>query len=155
MKSIWFYDYPVGTIGITEENNAISRVFFTQKKKSDSYETAETSLIQKAAIQLREYFDGKRKNFDLPLFLQGTDFQETVWRALQTVAFGDTCSYKKIATLIGNPQAARAVGMANNRNPIVIIVPCHRVIGISGKLIGYAGGINIKQYLLNLEKTYA
>jgi methylated-DNA-[protein]-cysteine S-methyltransferase len=153
MKSVFFYDYPIGMVGIAEEDGAIARVFFSGKKKNlPGFSTAETPLIKKAAAQLAEYFNGKRRSFDLPLALHGTDFQRSVWKALQTIPAGETRSYKDIAALIGNPKAVRAVGMANNRNPIVIIVPCHRVIGSDGSLTGYGGGLPAKQYLLNLEK---
>jgi methylated-DNA-[protein]-cysteine S-methyltransferase len=152
MKSVFFYDYPIGAIGIAEDEGAIVRVFFGGKKKAlPGFNTAETPLIKKAAAQLAEYFNGKRKSFNLPLALQGTDFQISVWEALQTIPAGETRSYKDVAALIGNPKAVRAVGMANNRNPIVIIVPCHRVIGHDGSLTGYGGGLPAKQYLLNLE----
>lgn len=103
--------------------------------------------------QLQEYFFGKRKTFDLPLAIEGTEFQIKVWKALSEIPYGTTCSYKDIAIKIGNCKASRAVGMANNKNPIPIIVPCHRVIGASGKLVGYAGGLNIKQKLLNVENA--
>jgi methylated-DNA-[protein]-cysteine S-methyltransferase len=153
MKSVFFYDYPVGKVGIAEDEGAISRVFFSGKKKTlPDFDTAETPLIKKAAAQLAEYFNGKRRSFNLPLALQGTDFQRSVWKALQTIPAGETRSYKDVAALIGNPKAVRAVGMANNRNPIVIIVPCHRVIGHDGSLTGYGGGLPAKHYLRNREK---
>lgn len=101
--------------------------------------------------QLREYFDGKRKNFDFPYKLEGTEFQMKVWKALQGIPYGETRSYKDIAVAVGCPQGARAVGMANNRNPILIAVPCHRVIGADGKLVGYGCGLDMKEALLQLE----
>ena len=103
------------------------------------------------ARQLDEYFAGNRKIFDIPLYLQGSPFQLKVWEALQAIPYGEVVTYKDIADSIGNPKAVRAVGMANHNNPIAIIVPCHRVIGVGGKLVGYAGGLDIKQYLLDLE----
>jgi methylated-DNA-[protein]-cysteine S-methyltransferase len=109
-------------------------------------------MIKKTAAQLAEYFDGKRKTFNLPLAPEGTEFQKSVWQALQTIPFGETRSYGEIAAQIGKPQASRAVGMANNRNPIVIIIPCHRVIGHDGNLTGYGGGLKVKEFLLHLEK---
>jgi methylated-DNA-[protein]-cysteine S-methyltransferase len=151
LKSVFFYDFPVGTIGIAEEDLAISKVFFG-KKNIPGFAVAETALIKKAAAELFEYFNGKRKKFDLPLTMRGTDFQKTVWKALQDIPAGETQSYSDIAARIGRPRACRAVGMANNRNPIAIIVPCHRVIGRDGSLTGYAGGLDLKRYLLNLEK---
>ncbi|SMF05510.1 methylated-DNA--[protein]-cysteine S-methyltransferase [Desulfovibrio gilichinskyi] len=102
--------------------------------------------------QVMEYFNRKRKEFDILLNPQGTDFQKKVWQALYAIPFGEVRTYKDIATTIGNPKACRAVGMANSLNPIPIIVPCHRVIGSSGKLTGFASGLNAKEKLLNLEK---
>lgn len=155
MKSVWFYDYPIGKIGIAEEGGCITNVILGDDKAPEGFELATTPLIEKAAAQLREYFEGKRKEFDLPLALAGTEFQRSVWKALQTIPWGETRSYKDIAVQIGNPKATRAVGMANNRNPIPIIVPCHRVIGSDGSLIGYGGGLPMKRYLLELEKVCA
>ncbi len=152
MKSVWYYDYPIGRIGIAEEDGYIIRIFFANEKCPANFEIAKTPLIEKAATQLDEYFDGKRRKFDLPLHLPGTDFQRACWTALQTIPWGETRSYKDIALQIGNPKAVRAVGMANNRNPIPIIVPCHRVIGSDGSLTGYGGGLPAKQYLLDIEK---
>lgn len=154
MKSVFFYDYSIGTIGIAEDDGSISRVFFRGEKALAGFNVAETPLIKKAATQLSEYFEDKRKSFSLPLKLQGTDFQMSVWKALQTIPIGETRSYKEVAAMVGNPKASRAVGMANNRNPIIIIVPCHRVTGQDGSLTGYVGGIAAKQYLLELEKRY-
>jgi methylated-DNA-[protein]-cysteine S-methyltransferase len=153
MKSLFFYEYPIGRLGIAEEDGAIPYVFFPGTKTLPDYGTAETPLIKRAAGQLGEYFAGKRKEFDLPLALKGTDFQVAVWKAMQDIPCGKTRSYRDIATLIGRPKACRAVGMASNRNPIVIIVPCHRVLGQDGSLTGYGGGLPVKQYLLELEKA--
>ena len=155
MKNIFFYSYPVTFIGIAEENEAVCRVFFGNGKTPDGFKNVETPLIKKAAAQLAEYFDGKRKKFDLPLVLHGTDFQIEVWKALQNIPFGETRSYGEVAAIIGNPKASRAVGMANNRNPIAIIIPCHRVIGHDGSLTGYAGGLELKRQLLELEHKWA
>jgi methylated-DNA-[protein]-cysteine S-methyltransferase len=151
MKHVFFYDSPIGKIGIEESADAISRVFFAGDKPSPEAECGETPLIRKAAAQIAEYFAGKRKAFDLPLALHGTAFQLSVWRALQAIPIGETRSYLEVAVAVGNPRAPRAVGMANNRNPVAIIVPCHRVIGSNGSLVGYAGGLPAKQYLLELE----
>ncbi|MBU3160256.1 methylated-DNA--[protein]-cysteine S-methyltransferase [Clostridium frigoris] len=112
----------------------------------------ETVLLKGANRQLQEYFSGKRKVFDLPLAPSGTEFQQKVWHALREIPYGKTNSYKDIAKNIGNIKAARAVGMANNKNPILIFIPCHRVIGSNGKLVGYAGGLDVKEKLLNIEK---
>lgn len=112
-----------------------------------------TELLSMATIQLDEYFQGKRTTFSLPFKLTGTPFQLAVWKELQNIPYGQTTSYKEIAQKINKPKAYRAVGMANNKNPLPIIIPCHRVIGSNGKLIGYAGGLNLKNYLLELEKS--
>ena len=102
-------------------------------------------------MQLEEYFAGRRREFDLPLSPTGTRFQLDVWQALREIPYGQTRSYKQIAAAVGRPLAARAVGMANNRNPLPIVVPCHRVIGASGALVGYASGLDIKRLLLDIE----
>ena len=111
-------------------------------------------LTKKAIHQLTEYFSGTRKSFDLPLEMNGTEFQKKVWNELCNIPYGETRSYKDIAEKIGNPKAVRAVGGANNKNKLMIIVPCHRVVGADGSLIGYAGGIDAKQSLIELEKKY-
>lgn len=113
-----------------------------------------TELLSMATIQLDECFQGKRTTFSLPFKLTGTPFQLAVWKELQNIPYGQTTSYKEIAQKINKPKAYRAVGMANNKNPLPIIIPCHRVIGSNGKLIGYAGGLKLKNYLLELEKSH-
>lgn len=110
-------------------------------------------MLDKAQKQIEEYFAGKRRVFDLPLEFEGTDFQKKVWKELCKIPYGKTCSYKDIATAVGDPKACRAVGTANGRNPICVIVPCHRVINAGGKLGGYTGGLWIKEKLLSLEKN--
>lgn len=102
--------------------------------------------------QMKEYFEGERKEFDLPLRPEGTDFQKKVWNVLLEIPFGETRSYQDIANAVGSPKACRAVGMANHQNPIIIVIPCHRVIGKNGKLVGYGGGLSMKEKLLLLEK---
>jgi len=111
-------------------------------------------LLNELARQLRAYFAGRLRRFELPLDLQGTDFQKRVWRQLETIPFGETRSYRQIADAIGASNAVRAVGAANGANPIPIIVPCHRVIGVSGRLIGYGGGLELKKRLLELEGAW-
>ena len=137
---------------ITDNGSAITGLFFDRARAAGLKKT-ETPLIQKAAAQITEYFEGKRTQFKLPLVMYGTEFQRAVWQALQKIPYGETRSYKEIAAGIGRPKAVRAVGMANNRNPISIIVPCHRVIGHDGKLVGYGGGLPLKHYLLELERA--
>ena len=112
------------------------------------------ALSESAIEQLNEYFTGKRKDFDLPLAPSGTHFQQKVWAQLQKIPYGQTRSYKDIAQSVGSPKGFRAVGMANNKNPIAIVIPCHRVIGADGSLVGYGGGLDMKQSLLDLEKKY-
>ena len=109
-------------------------------------------LTEKVFVQIREYLAGQRRVFDFPYILSGTPFQKQVWRALCDIPYGETRSYKQIAEAIGNPKACRAVGMANHCNPIMIVVPCHRVVGANGKLAGYAGGLEMKSVLLALER---
>lgn len=111
----------------------------------------DTLFFEEAIKQFNEYFNGKRKKFDLKINPNGTDFQKKVWMELSDIPYGETRSYKDVARNIGNEKASRAVGMANNKNPIQIIIPCHRVIGLNGNLIGYAGGIEIKKRLLEIE----
>jgi methylated-DNA-[protein]-cysteine S-methyltransferase len=112
-------------------------------------------LLVDAVAQLRDYFSGRRKSFELPLDPQGTEFQQKVWKALMDIPYGETRNYREIATAVGSPRAMRAVGAANGRNPLPIIVPCHRVIGADGKLVGYAGGLTVKKLLLELEVKQA
>jgi methylated-DNA-[protein]-cysteine S-methyltransferase len=155
MKNIFYYNTKIGRIGIEENGSAITKVYFINNDEQEEIsEKNETALLKEAIKQLNEYFDGKRSSFDLQLQPQGTEFQNKVWKALIEIPFGETRSYGEIAKIIGNEKASRAVGMANNKNPIPIIVPCHRVIGANGKLVGYAGGLDIKEMLLNLEKNH-
>lgn len=142
------YDTVIGEICIAEKDNCICNVSF----ETLNYTKKETHLIKKTYSQLKEYFAGKRKCFDIPISANGTEFQTKVWKKLQKIPYGKTATYKEIAKNIGNKNASRAVGMANNKNPIAIIIPCHRVIGTKGDLTGYAGGIKLKKYLLDLEK---
>ena len=152
MKAIFYYDTPIGKIGIAETDGAISHILFDGEKASSDFEIKETKVIKSTAKQLQEYFKGKRCTFDVPLFYDGTPFQISVWKALETIPFGETKSYKDIAIQVGCPKGPRAVGLANNRNKIPIIIPCHRVIGANGKLVGFGGGLETKQFLLDLEK---
>ncbi|HPV01204.1 MAG TPA: methylated-DNA--[protein]-cysteine S-methyltransferase [Clostridiales bacterium] len=120
-----------------------------------AFTIGETPLIKEAAKQLGEYLEGKRKVFDIPIQLEGTPFQKAVWQALLGIPYGETRTYGEIARHIGNPKAARAVGMANNRNPVAVFVPCHRVIGADGRLVGYASGLDMKKRLLDLERKHS
>ncbi|GHA04935.1 methylated-DNA--[protein]-cysteine S-methyltransferase [Oceanisphaera arctica] len=140
---------PLGLISISTSTDAITELRFGDDV--DQAVAPVTLLQQSACRQLTEYFEGRRRVFELPLAPRGTPFQQGVWQALQTIPHGERRSYKDIAGLIGNPKAMRAVGLANGRNPISIIIPCHRVIGASGKLVGYASGLERKSWLLQLE----
>ncbi len=150
MKHTLSVPSPIGKLWLQEEDGALVRVSFQPDAASQTGE--ETPLLGQAKQQLAEYFAGQRQAFDLPLRMQGTPFQQKVWAALREIPYGETRSYGQIAAQVGNPKAGRAVGMANNRNPISIIVPCHRVIGANGSLTGYAGGLSVKQELLALER---
>ena len=150
MTHYYTYDTILGSVTFVEENGALVVVTtHPYQPKEGIYQ--DTPVIKEAFRQLSEYFSGKRKTFNLPLLLKGTDFQKQVWQELLKIPFGETRSYKQIAEAIGNPKAVRAVGMANNKNPLLIVVPCHRVIGANGKLVGYAVGLDKKEYLLRLE----
>jgi methylated-DNA-[protein]-cysteine S-methyltransferase len=151
MKNVWYYDSPVGTLGIAEDGVGITDIFRADGAKPDGLSEAETSMIKMAAQQLKEYFEGRRRDFELPLSLNGTSFQRSVWKALQAIPYGETRSYRQIAEQAGSPKACRAVGMANHRNPVMIVVPCHRVIGADGSMVGYGGGLEMKEFLLRLE----
>ena len=144
------YETKLGSVTIVEEDGALLAI--TTHRTYEGIKQ-ETPLINEAYRQLSEYLLGERKRFDLPLNPQGTVFQQQVWKSLCDIPYGETRSYKQIAEAIGNPKAVRAVGMANNRNPLLIVVPCHRVIGANGKLVGYAAGIEKKEFLLKLEKS--
>ena len=156
MKNIFYYNTKIGRIGIEENGTAITKLDFINKDvQEEIIEKNETVLLKEAIKELNEYLDGKRSSFDLQLEPKGTEFQKKVWNALKEIPYGETRSYGEIAKIIGNEKASRAVGMANNKNPIAIIVPCHRVIGANGKLVGYAGGLDLKEKLLKLEKNNA
>jgi len=146
---IGYFQSPLGVIEICCSNNYIERVAFLDQPVT--IQTKESPLVKSCQRQLDEYFSNKRQQFDLPLALKGTSFQQSVWEILQTIPFGTTSTYGTIAQKLNKPQASRAVGMANHHNPVVIIVPCHRVIGANGKLVGYGGGLMRKEWLLRHE----
>lgn len=154
VKNLFYYETKIGKIGIAEKDNKITNVFFGLYKLKDNISINETSIIKLTISQIEEYLLGKRISFDIPINPIGTKFQLSVWEQLRNIPYGETRSYKQIAQGIGNVKACRAVGLANNRNPVAILVPCHRVIGSDGKLVGYAGGLNIKKFLLDLENSY-
>lgn len=143
------YQTAIGSLTFCEEEGNITAI--SSHYQPETGIEKETETIRRAYAQIMEYLDGKRKTFDLPLAPKGTEFQKQVWKALCDIPYGQTRTYKEIAVAIGNPKAVRAVGMANNRNPLIIIVPCHRVIGSDGKMTGYAAGVDKKEFLLKLE----
>ena len=140
---------PIGLLTIEETDGAITALRFG----GETVSPPPTPLLQRAAQQLTEYFDARRRRFDLPLRPQGTAFQQAAWSALCDIPYGQTRTYAQQAAAIGNPKACRAVGMANHRNPLPLFIPCHRVIGAGGKLTGYAGGLAVKRFLLELEQA--
>ncbi|MFD2245819.1 methylated-DNA--[protein]-cysteine S-methyltransferase [Pontibacter ruber] len=144
----YFYS-PIGNLRITGTEAGISSILFCERAGASDKELPAT--LETCVQQLEEYFQGTRKTFDLPLLPQGTAFQRQVWEKLQTVAYGTTCSYMHIARAVSGEKAIRAVGAANGKNPISIVVPCHRVIGSDGSLTGYAGGLWRKEWLLRHE----
>lgn len=152
MGNIFYYKTPIGEVSIAEENGEIIELNLpnSSNKKTD-HTLYENEIIKEANKQLQEYFHNERKNFSLPLSPKGADFMRKVWAALENIPYGETRSYKDIAEGIGHDKAYRAVGMANNRNPIPIFIPCHRVIGANKSLVGYGGGLDIKEFLLKLE----
>jgi len=155
MNSVFYYETDLGTIGIAETEGSVTHLFFSGEKfPENNYTIKETPVLAEAAKQLAEYLNGTRREFSLPLAPSGTEFMQRVWKALQEIPYGETRSYKEIAAAAGNSKACRAVGMANNRNPISIFIPCHRVIGAGGDLIGYGGGLDKKSFLLDLEKKH-
>ena len=147
-----YVDSPIGPLLLTGDGQALTGLYTDQhgRKPTDLGERDDAEFAQ-ARAQLEEYFAGERDDFDLPLNPRGTAFQRAVWQALRQIRYGSTMTYLQVATQVGNPKAVRAVGSANSRNPISIIVPCHRVLGSDGKLIGYAGGFSAKRWLLDHE----
>ena len=143
-------DTPVGILTVASTEQGLSQIHFGDRIPANA--VVDAAANHKANRQLSEYFQGRRKQFELSLDYQGTDFQMKVWRALLNIPYGQTRSYGEIARAIGHPGAARAVGMANHDNPIAVIIPCHRVVGHNGSLTGYAGGLHIKQHLLSIER---
>jgi methylated-DNA-[protein]-cysteine S-methyltransferase len=156
LKKVWYthYESPLGAMLLAADEDGLRMISFaqgsrTQRSRPDWHE--DTAPFAETIRQLRAYFDGKLKNFDVPLSLEGSDFQLRVWQNLRAIPYGETISYGQLACRIGNPKAARAVGLANGSNPIPIIIPCHRVIGSNGSLVGYGGGLPIKKALLLIE----
>lgn len=145
------YEFPFGFLKIEYEGDVLISLKKINETSDWGKNTEFTDLVYK---EIMEYLNGNRKSFDIKYEINGTEFQKKVWKELTNIPYAETRSYKEIAVAVGNPKASRAVGMANNKNPIAIIVPCHRVIGSDGKLVGYAGGLDMKRALLNLEKKH-
>lgn len=144
---------PIGWLQIQTSETALVSISFKDSSGEDS--NYQPTIMQKTETQLKEYFEGKRKQFDLKLNSDGTHFQKEVWKYLESIEFGKTASYLKIAKLTGSDKNTRAVGMANGKNPIPIVIPCHLIIGANGKLTGYAGGLERKRWLLQHELKFS
>ncbi len=145
-----YMDSLLGVLEVVCSDKALLSVKYVEKSGKNSKNT----LVKNVLVQLQEYFGGKRKKFDLPLELSGSEFQKQAWRELMNIPYGQTISYQEQATKIRNPKAIRAVGSANGKNKINIIIPCHRVIGKNGKLVGYGGGLSRKEWLIGHEKRH-
>ncbi|MEB6548361.1 methylated-DNA--[protein]-cysteine S-methyltransferase [Heyndrickxia sporothermodurans] len=151
-----YYQSPIGVLEITGTDKAIRSILFCEEETEVNSLPNDTPTVLKDCYhQLDEYFAGKRRDFTIPYEYEGTDFQKSVWNALTKISYGNTCSYKDIALSIGNEKAVRAVGTANGKNKLSIIIPCHRIIGANGTLTGYAGGLWRKEWLLNHEQSMA
>jgi O-6-methylguanine DNA methyltransferase len=161
MESLYYteVDSPVGKLVVAVSERGVVKLEFPQRtqaqKSVDSPSPAQATLVRECERQLREYFAGERREFTVPLDLRGTQFQVDCWNALLAIPHGETRTYADIARVVGRPQGFRAVGLANNRNPIAIIIPCHRVIASDGTLCGYGGGLDLKRKLLELEGALA
>ena len=143
------FNTPIGAVRLTEEDGSIIRIELTDAAAPSS---APTPLLREAEHQITAFLRGDRRQLDFPIRMVGTPFQQRVWRALQQIPYGTTRTYGEIASAVGNPRASRAVGMACNKNPLLLIVPCHRVVGVNGKLVGFAYGTDTKRQLLLLER---
>lgn len=153
MKNLLYHQSNIGNIAIADNGEKITNVFFGKPGfLLTQFRETETELNTLCAKQLDEYFEGVRRAFDLPMHMEGTPFQVDVWTAMLTVPYGETRTYRDIAEQIGNPNSYRAVGLANNKNPMVILIPCHRIVGTNGDMVGYGGGLAKKKRLLIFER---
>ena len=153
-----YMDSPIGRLCLSGNESGLTRILFEHEETKASADSAwieDTNNFQEPIQQLTEYFCGERQTFEIPLSPNGTPFQKSVWGKLQLIPYGETTTYGEIADALDNPNGSRAVGTANGQNPIPILIPCHRVIGSDGSLTGYAGGIEIKDFLLKLERKHA
>ena len=159
MNSTKQLDSPIGRLRLVATDQGLSHLLFDQQvgedleSDGDAVEADDHPVLAAATAQLAEYFAGRRQEFDIPLDLTGTEFQRAAWSALASVPFGETRSYRQQAEAIGRPKAVRAIGAANGRNPVPIVLPCHRIVGSDGSLTGYGGGLPIKEFLLNHEQA--
>lgn len=153
MRYAQIYNTAIGDICIVQEDEAVIGLGIAGKLKPENVIWKETPLLRQAIVQLTEYFAGERRNFTVRLHTAGTAFQEKIWGLLQEIPYGETRTYGELAAMAGSPKGARAVGMACNRNPVMLFIPCHRVIGSDGSLTGFGGGLPVKKKLLELEKN--
>jgi methylated-DNA-[protein]-cysteine S-methyltransferase len=151
LVEIFYYDTAIGQIGIAGLDGRITHLFLPNDSFPRDFLVCETPLLKTAAAQLQSYLQGELSVFSLPLAPAGTPFMQQVWACISKIPYGRTASYHEIADLVGSPRAARAVGLANHRNPIPIFIPCHRVVGANGSLTGYRGGLELKRRLLAIE----
>jgi len=151
---VYSYDTKIGKITVEETDNCITGIHFENDELPSNIDTYETPLIKEAIKQIKLYLDGKLKYINVPIKIKGSDFQKLVWNELTKIPYGETCTYKDIAKKVGNEKACRAVGNANSKNNLPIIIPCHRVVGTNGKLVGFAGGLDIKEKLIDIEKKH-
>ena len=152
MTDSYTFNTPIGFLTIREEEKKLTKLFWEANSVQTMKNELHSDFLYEVYTQVNEYLTGRRKQFDVPLKYQGTQFQQSVWQELQKIPYGETRSYQEIAAVIGNEKAVRAVGQANNKNPILLIIPCPRVIHKSGDISGFACGVEVKRYLLELEK---
>lgn len=152
MTDSYTFNTPIGFLTIREEEKKLTKLFWEANSVQTMKNELHSDFLYEVYTQVNEYLTGRRKQFDVPLKYQGTQFQQSVWQELQKIPYGETRSYQEIAAVIGNEKAVRAVGQANNKNPILLIIPCHRVIHKSGDISAFACGVEVKRYLLELEK---
>ena len=158
MKQHTVIDSPYGPLTLVAEDGTLCGLYMTDQRHrppEENFGAPDDTPFGETTAQLRAYFSGELKDFDLPMHLAGTPFQRTVWEQLRKIPYGETRTYGELADALGNPKASRAVGLANGKNPIGIIVPCHRVVGADGSLTGYGGGLDRKQRLLDFERGTA
>ncbi|MGF7184869.1 methylated-DNA-[protein]-cysteine S-methyltransferase [Desulfitispora alkaliphila] len=152
--NVYMYETIIGRVGIAEKDGKIVNLHFAGDELARHARVIETPTMKEASRQLMSYLAGELREFSLPIAPEGTEFMKATWSSLCEIPYGETRTYKEIAIKVGSPKASRAVGLANNRNPIPIIIPCHRVIGANGYLVGYRGGLQLKKRLLDLELRF-